>query len=107
MVAVLKPAAPSCAAFASTQGDVEADEFKHLLIAVFRDAGWEVRDMETFMFFGSNRGMIITIPLGAQEAGVPQIVGQALALTGNPIKGNRGDMANGCGIYVQVWNAPE
>jgi hypothetical protein len=105
MLAVLKPSAPSCAAFASTQGDVEADEFKRLLMGVFRDAGWEVRDMETFMFFGSNRGMIVTIPFGASEHGVPQIV--ALALTGSPVKGGRGDMVNSCGVYVQVWNAPE
>jgi len=106
MLAVLKPTVPSCAAFASTQGDAEAYEFKGLLIDVFREAGWDVRDMETFMFFGSKKGLVITIPFGSPETGTPQIVAQALAHTGDPISGNRGDMAKGCGVYVQVWQAP-
>jgi len=106
MLGILKPGALSCAAFASTQGDVEADEFKKILMDIFRDAGWEVRDMQTFMFFGANRGLIVTIPFSGPETGSPQLVMQALAVTGNPLKGNRGDMAQGCGVYVQVWNAP-
>jgi hypothetical protein len=107
MLAVLRPSAGSCAAFASTQGDAEAAGFKLLLMGVFRDAGWNVRDMGTFMFFGSHRGIVLTIPFEAPEAGLPQVLAEALALTGNPIEGNRGDMAKGCGAYVQVWNAPQ
>jgi hypothetical protein len=106
MLRILKPIAPACAAFASTQGDPEAHAFKLLLIDVFRDAGWDARDMATFMFFGSHKGVVLTIPFGAAEAGIPQVVAQAIQQTGNPISGNRGDMANDCGVYVQVWHAP-
>jgi hypothetical protein len=63
--------------------------------------------MATFMFFGSRRGFVVTIPFDAPESGVPQLVAEALARTGNPIVGNRGDMANECGVYVQVWHAPD
>jgi hypothetical protein len=106
MLEVLRAAAPACAAFASTQGDVEAHEFKGLLMDIFRTAGWDVRDRETFMFFGSKKGLVVTIPFGAPETGVPKIVASALSLTGSPVSGNRGDMAKECGIYVQVWHAP-
>jgi hypothetical protein len=106
MLAVLRRAAPACVAFASTQGDLEAHEFKLQLMSVFREAGWEVRDMHTFMFFGARTGLVVTIPFNAPEAGLPQVIMQALSKVGNPLIGNRGDMANDCGAYVQVWNAP-
>lgn len=105
MLEVLRSTTPSCAAFASTQGDAEAYEFKGLLMSVFREAGWDVRDMETFMFFGSKKGLVVTIPFTSPETGIAQVVAQALSHTGNSISGNRGDMANGCGVYVQVWHA--
>ncbi len=106
MLAILRPSAPSCVAFASTQGDLEAHEFKLKLMSVFREAGWEVRDMQTFMLFGAHTGLVVTIPFNAPETGVPQVIMQALSKVGNPLSGNKGDMANGCGAYVQVWNAP-
>ena len=92
--------------FASTQGDMEAHEFKQQVMDVFRTAGWHVIDMQTFMFFGAKKGFVLTIPRNSSEQGLPQVVAQALAQTGNPVEGNRGDMANECGIYVQVWHAP-
>lgn len=96
----------SAVGFASTQGDAEAHEYKEQLISLFTDAGWDVRDMHTFMFFGSKKGLVVTIPFAAAESGAPQIVMQALSATGNPVTGNRGDMANECQHYVQVWHAP-
>lgn len=92
--------------FASTQGDVEAHEYKMKLMSLFRDAGWDTRDMYEFMFFGSKKGLVVTIPFKASELGVPQVVMQALQLIGGPVGGNRGDMANECQHYVQVWHAP-
>jgi hypothetical protein len=91
--------------FASTQGDVEAHEFKLQLMDAFRNGGWQVIDLQTFMFLGSKKGIVVTIPFKASEAGLPQVASSALAMTGQPISGNRGDMANDCGIYVQVWHA--
>ena len=107
MIEVLKPTGPACVGLASTQGDFEAHEFKLQLIGVFRDAGRDVRDMETFMFFSARKRLVVTIPSDTPESGVPQIVARAPALTGNPVVGNRGDMAKDCGVYVQVWGAPE
>ncbi len=92
--------------FAATQGDTEAHEYKEQLMSLFREAGWDTRDMYTFMFFGSKRGLVVTIPFNAPESGAPQVVMQALTLTGSPVVGNRGDMANECQHYVQVWHAP-
>jgi hypothetical protein len=106
MIRVLNDAKPGRIAFASTQGDVEAHEYKHQLMNVFRSAGWHVEDMATFMFFGAKKGLVITIPQDASEQGLPQIVANALSQTGSPLTGNRGDMARDCGIYVQVWHAP-
>lgn len=103
---VLRGTAPSRIGFASTQGDVEAHEFKEQLMQVFREAGWQVDDMQTFMFFGSKKGLVVTIPFAASQEGLPQVVAHALAQTGSPVAGNHGDMANGCGLYVQVWHAP-
>lgn len=92
--------------FASTHGDTEAHDFKLQLLSLFSSAGWDTRDMHTFMFFGSEKGLILTIPFDAPEAGMPQVVAQALQLTGGPISGTRGDMAIECQHYVQVWHAP-
>ena len=103
---VLAQSRPDRIGFASTQGDVKAHEFKQQLMEVFRSAGWQVQDMQTFMFFGERKGFMVTIPFNASEQGLPQIVAHALNQTGNPVSGNRGDMANDCGIYVQVWHAP-
>ena len=91
--------------FASTQGDVEAHSFKAKLMQVFQEARWDVIDMHTFMFFGEKSGLVVTIPFKASENGAPQVVAHALAQTGEDIQGNRGDMANDCRIYVQVWHA--
>lgn len=93
-------------AFASTQGDMEADSFKRQLMTLFAEGGWEVLDRQTFMFFGARRGVVVTIPLGSSEQGAPQIVAQVIALTGSPVAANRGDMANETGFYIQVWHAP-
>lgn len=103
---VLQEHPPGRIGFASTQGDVEAHEYKSQLLNVFRSAGWTTSDMQTFMFFGARKGLVVTIPFKASESGEPQVVADALAQTGNPVEGNRGDMANDCGIYVQVWHAP-
>jgi hypothetical protein len=88
MLAVLRPAAPACVAFASTQGDLEAHEFKLQLMSVFREAGWEVRDKQTFMFFGARTGLVVTIPLNAPETGLPQVIMHALSQVGNPLSGS-------------------
>jgi hypothetical protein len=103
--AVLAGHPPGRIGFASTQGDVEAHEHKNDLIRLFNSAGWTTSDMQTFMFFGSRKGIVVTIPFNASEGGEPQVIANALALTGNPIEGTRGDMANSCGTYVQVWHA--
>lgn len=103
---VLSGTTPSRIGFASTQGDVEAHEFKEQLMQVFREAAWQVDDMQTFMFFGTVKGLVLTIPFAASEAGLPQVVVHALAQTGSPVVWNRDDMANECGLYVQVWHAP-
>lgn len=102
----LQPHASTRIGFASTQGDTEAHDFKVQLIRIFSQAGWEVQDLQTFMFFGARSGLVVTIPFKAAEGGIPQIVASALALTGQHVEGNRGDMANECGVYVQVWHAP-
>jgi hypothetical protein len=92
--------------FASTQGDIEAHGYKEQLISLFRESGWDARDMQTFMFFGVKRGTVVTIPFKASESGAPQIIAQALHLLGGPVAGNRGDMANECKHYIEVWHAP-
>lgn len=92
--------------FASTHGDVEAHEYKEQLIALFQEAGWDTRNLHTFMFSGVTKGLVVTIPFKALESGTPQIVIRTLQLTGSPIAANRGDMANECQHYVQVWHAP-
>lgn len=102
----LAQAEPSRIGFASTAGDLEAHQFKAQLMEVFQEAGWRVMDLETFMFFGSKQGLVVTIPFGAPEVGIPQVVAHSLAATGNPVSVNRGDMANSCGVYLQVWHAP-
>jgi hypothetical protein len=106
MLDVLQRIESSRIGFASTQGDMEAHEFKEQLMDVFRTAGWEIKDMHTFMFFGARKGIILTIPIGSSEASLPQTVAHALAQTGTPVACNHGDMANACGLYVQVWHAP-
>ncbi len=58
------------------------------------------------MFFGSQKGLVLTIPSGADETGLTEIVARALVQSGSPVAGNRGDMANEHGFYVQVWHAP-
>lgn len=103
---VLQGHPPGRIGFASTQGDLEAHEYKNQLLHVFRSAGWTTSDLQTFMFFGAKKGLVVTIPFKGSESGKPQVVARALAETGSPIEGNRGDMANDCGIYVQVWHAP-
>lgn len=107
MLKALQPHANTRVGFASTQGDTEAHDFKVQLIRIFSQAGWDVQDLQTFMFFGARRGLVVTIPFKAAESGIPQVVASALALTGQHVEGNRGDMANECGVYVQVWHAPE
>lgn len=97
---------PGTIGFASTQGDTEAHDYKLQLMSLFRDAGWDTRDMHTFMFFGSVKGLVLTIPFNAPETGTPQVVAHALQLTGGQVTGNRGDMAKDCQHYVQVWHAP-
>jgi hypothetical protein len=106
VLSLLAGHAPGVIGFASTQGDTEAHNFKDQLMALFRDAGWDSRDMQTFMVFGSKKGLVLTTPFHAAESGTPQLVAQALQLTGGPVSGNRGDMANECQHYVQVWHAP-
>jgi len=93
--------------FASTQGDREAAKYKNLLMSIFNEGGWNVIDMHTFMFFGDKEGLVVTIPFKAPETGIPQVVASILSLTGNTVSGNRGDMANECEVYVQVWHNPE
>ncbi|MFP6870185.1 MAG: hypothetical protein VCE91_12735 [Nitrospinota bacterium] len=94
--------------FASTQGDVEAHQWKEQLMSVFAEAGWKVQDCKTFMFFGEKDGFVVTIPFNTSiTTGLPQVTVQALNMTGNPISWNEGDMANEVGIYVQVWHAPQ
>jgi hypothetical protein len=105
MISVLRPN-KATVGFASTQGDMEADNFKRQLMDVFRAASWNVLDRGTFMFFGSKTGLVATNPFGAPETGPAQTVAHALNLTGETVSGNRGDMANECGVYVQVWHAP-
>jgi hypothetical protein len=106
MLSFLASAPKAKIGFASTQGDVEAQEYKEQLISVFRQAGWPVSDLSTFMIFGSKKGLVITIPFNAPELGMPQVVLRALQITGSPVAANRGDMANECEHYVQVWHAP-
>lgn len=106
MVRLLQPNAGTCIGFASTQGDVEASGFKTVLMEVFGDSGWKTEDRQTFMFFGEQKGLVITIAASVAEDGPVRTAWSALAKTGNPIQGNRGDMAGPCGIYVQVWHAP-
>lgn len=101
----LAQAEPSRIGFASTAGNLEAHQFKAQLMDVFQEAGWRVMDLKTFMFFGAQQGLVVTIPFGAPEAGIPQVVAHALTATGNPVSSNRGDMANSCGVYVQVWHS--
>ena len=105
VIAFLAGHAPGIIGFASTQGDTEAHDYKVQLISLFRDARWDARDMNTFMLFGSKKGLVVTIPFHASEAGAPQVVIQALQLTGGQVAGNRGDMAKDCQHYVQVWHA--
>ena len=107
MLKALQPNAGKRIGFASTQGDTEAHDFKVQLIRIFTQAGWVVQDQQTFMFFGSCRGLVITIPFNDTENGILPVVASALALTRQPVSWNRGDMANECGVYVQVWHAPE
>ena len=107
MLQSLQKVPPARIAFASVQGDREAHEFKRQLINVFRAAGWSVEDAETFMFFGTKSGLVVTIPFAAPETGAHQIVAEALSQTGDPVVGSRGDMANNHGFYVQVWHAPQ
>lgn len=106
MAVRLEPHAGTSIAFASFAGDPEATGFKRQLIEVFDSAGWEVVDQSTFMFFGDKAGLVLTIPRDAQEAAPPiQAAAAALDETGQFLGGNRGDMANEAGIYVQVWPA--
>lgn len=105
MIQILRVHRGSRIGFASTQGDTEADNFKRQLMETFGAAGWEIIDCATFMFFGTRHGLVVTIPFSAPEAGLPQVVMRALSLTGEPLAGNRGDMANDVGLYVQVWSA--
>ena len=105
MLELLRPHGGSSVGVASYSGDVEADGFKRQLMEVFRAAGWQVHDNATFMFFGARRGIVVTIPFGASEDGLPQVVASCMSLAGEAVVGNRGDMANEVGIYVQVWPA--
>jgi hypothetical protein len=105
MLEILRPAA-SCVALASTQGDMEAHEFKLLLMSVFQEAGWEVRDRYTFSFAPVKKGLALKIPVGASEKGVPQVIMRALALAGNPPQGYKSNIVEGCGALIEVWNAP-
>lgn len=91
--------------FASTQGDKEAHAFKVKLMHVFSEAGWSVVDKFTFMFFGRQTGLVLTIPFDAPDQGAPQIAVHALTQTGQQVSCNRGDMANNCRLYIQVWYA--
>lgn len=103
----LEPHAGTSIAFASFAGDPEAAGYKRQLMQVFGSAGWEVVDQSTFMFFGDKVGIALTIPHDAQEAAAPiQAAAAALDETGQFLGGNRGDMANEAGMYVQVWPAP-
>lgn len=106
MMSILSECSTGKIGFASTQGDMEAHKFKEALMSVFLSAGWSVRDMKTFQFFDVQQGLRITIPQSASEEGAPQIVWRALTLTNNPVSASKGDMANECGIFVQVWSAP-
>ena len=100
----LRPHVGSCIAFASCAGDPEAAGYKRQLMEAFHSAGWEVVDQATFMFFGSKTGIVLTIPHNAQETAAPiQAAAAALDETGQLLGGNRGDMANEAGMYVEVW----
>jgi len=105
MIRILRPVGPTRIAFASTHGDLEAHDFKLQLLSVFRAAEWVAEDLETFMFFGVQRGLVMSIALSMPEVGPPQLALQALSLTGGPVTANRSDVASQAGIYVQVWHA--
>lgn len=102
----LAPYAGASIALASFAGDSEAASFKRQLINVFDRAGWTVIDQSTFTFFGDKTGIVLTIPFGADEdAATTQAAARALDETGQLLDGNRGDMANDAGLYVQIWPA--
>jgi hypothetical protein len=107
MMERLEPLAGTSIAFASFAGDPEAAAYKRKLMQVFSEAGWIVADQSSFMFFGDKAGIVLTIPFDADEA-TPKIQAAAAAFdeTGQLLEGNRGDMADGAGMYVQVWPAP-
>lgn len=91
---------------ASFAGDVEASAFKRSLAGVLVSSGWEPVDKGEFMFFGSRTGICITIPFEANEQALwLQALTSACMEAGQPVMGNRGDMANDCFAYVQVWPA--
>lgn len=107
MAAILVPLAGSTIGFASFAGDPEAASYKRELMTVFSEAGWEVTDQSTFMFFDSKSGVVLTIPIGADELDARnQAAASALHVTGQLVGGNRGDIANETGRCVQVWPAP-
>lgn len=108
MITDLAPHASTSVGFASFAGDPEAAAFKRRLMTVFSRAGWDVHDQATFMFFGDRTGVILTIPFGVDESDEAALAAMtAIDRTGQLTGGNRGDMANEHGLYVQVWPQPQ
>lgn len=102
IIECLKSYNKSRIAFASTQGDSEASNWKKVLISVFEKAGWKVEDAATFTFFEEKVGLVVTISKDAEEEGIPQVVAEALSKTGDEVSGTRGCMADNYGIYVHI-----
>jgi hypothetical protein len=96
---------PTKIGFASTSGNYEAHVFKTNLMNIFHKAGWNTIDMSTFMFFGANRGIIITVPFSLNDFSHANVIASALQMTGEIVAYSRGDMANNCNYYIQVWDA--
>ena len=92
--------------FASTQGDAEAHRFKLQLMELFSSAGWEVRDLHTFMLLGHVEGLKLNVSPDWSDQRLFEIVAQALLLTGNPLTYGNDSNAEGCGgFHVEVWSA--
>ena len=108
MIAILT-AHPSKIAIWVTQNDVEARQFRELLVEIFREAGWEVNDEGEFSFFGPTPGLCMTLPPhtpGPDVEGPPKTVAQAIMAGGYSLTWNYGGLAESFGIVLQVWDAP-
>lgn len=104
MVALLRTQ-PTRIGFASIGGDREAADFKQQLMDVFREAGWDVVDKETFMFLNQRRG--VSISFSADPPAHTSLVEKAIGLSGSPVLFTRDPLgADTGGICVEVWYMP-